>query len=166
MSAQLLTADDVRELFDYDPVSGAFRWRSARRRPNLPADLTAGTRHSEGYRRVSVKGRLYYVHRLIWAYVHDRWPAEDIDHLNGDRSDNRLCNLREASRSLNNENIRTARSHSTSGMLGAHRTPWGRWASSIRVRGRILYLGCYDTANEAHQAYLSAKIKFHEGYVP
>lgn len=101
-------------------------------------------------------------HRLAWLYVHGRWPIADIDHINGIRDDNRFTNLREASRAENNQNIRSARSHAISGLLGAH---WhrqsGLWYMRIKVDGKSFTKGMFATAEEAHAAYLKAKAEHH-----
>jgi len=121
-----------------------------------------------GYRCIKVLGRLQLAHRLAWLYVHGVWPDHEIDHLNGIRSDNRLGNLRDVSRTTNSENQRRATVGNTSTkLLGAtlddsvyRRKPF---KAQIKVNGRSRHLGMFATAEEAHQAYVDAKRQLHEG---
>jgi len=101
----------------------------------------------------------YLQHRLVWLYVHGRWPKDQIDHINGNRSDNRLCNLREATCSQNLMNAR-AHSHNTSGLKGACKHEPGYWSSVIRVNGKNKYLGRFKSPEEAHAVYASAAKKY------
>jgi hypothetical protein len=78
---------------------------------------------------------MYKAHRLAWAFVHGGFPDQHIDHINGDPSDNRLCNLRVADRSLNMQNQRHARSDSATGLLGVSKNGSG-WRAEIRVDGK------------------------------
>lgn len=117
-----------------------------------------------GYQRISFNGRLFQAHRLAWAIAHGKWPEDLIDHINGDRSDNRLSNLRDVSARVNLQNERKARKNSRSGLLGAS---WSkvtkRWAARIHYDGKHRHLGYFDTPQEAHAAYLAAKRLFHTG---
>jgi hypothetical protein len=85
-----------------------------------------------------------------------------VDHINGRRDDNRWCNLRDASRLVNQQNMRRAVAGSASGLLGAHKKR-GKWSSQIKVRGVLVKLGIFETADQAHAAYLAAKRQLHEG---
>ena len=88
---------EVRRLFAYDPETGAFTWR-VRRSNKIAVGQEAGGVNTHGHRRVGIGSSKHYVHRLIWLYVYGCWPAREIDHVNTHPSDNRLCNLREATR--------------------------------------------------------------------
>ena len=158
---EVITAERLRKLLDYDAETGEFRWRVAAGRAKA-GDL-AGYDHGTGYRGVSVDGRLYRLHRLAWLHVTGCWPAEHIDHINGVGSDNRWLNLRSASNSQNMQNQRIApSSNKSSGLLGA---TWDkkakRWKSLIMADRRNIHLGYFDTAEEAHDAYLKAKANLH-----
>ena len=95
--------------------------------------------------------------------MHGEWPADEVDHINGDSTDNRLCNLRSVSREVNQENIRRAKRNSKTGLLGVMHTRGGKYRSAIRVRGVFHHLGHFDTAEQAHAAYVEAKRRLHEG---
>lgn len=163
MAAANLTADRLRELLHYDPETGLFanngtRHGVARGSPTGTLDA------SNGYVKIGVCGRRYYAHRLAWFYVYGEWPENDIDHLNGVRSDNRIANLRAATRALNMQNLRRANENSSSGLLGVERIGnRGFWCARIGVFGKRVYLGCFNNPEDAHQAYLEAKRRLHPG---
>ena len=169
-----LTQDIVRELLDYDPATGAFTWRWRERRwfktggaktdgawkawNATHAGKPAFTALSSlGYRQGQICGRHCKAHRVAWLHVHGALPAE-LDHRNGVRTDNRIANLRPATRSLNHANIAVQRA----GLKGARRKS-GRWAAQIMVSGRYIFLGMFDHEHEAHAAYVrAAKAHFGE----
>jgi hypothetical protein len=154
-----LTADKLRELFSYDPETGVFT-RIAGGQGARPG-RQVGWFDVVGRREVAVLGKRYKLHRLAWLYVHGKWPSACIDHINGDHGDNRIANLREATQAENMQNLRRARSDSSSGLIGAmpHQ---GRWRSDIRLAGKKYYLGVFKTAEEAHLAYVAAKRSLHQ----
>lgn len=151
-----LTPERLRELLDYDPESGKFRWTTAATRNR---GLPAGTIDCDGYVIVRIDEKSYKAHRLAWLYVHGRWPTAQIDHRNRTRSDNRIANLREAPGPVNQQNA-ALRSH----FPGAYRRkrPGAKpWTSRIFVNGKRRQLGCFATAAEASAAYLTAKAALH-----
>lgn len=115
-----------------------------------------------GYRRVSVGRVRYMAHRVVWLMATGKWPEEMLDHINGVRADNRLANLREANRSINNQNVRCSRRNSLTGFLGVSHNGGG-FMARIRVSGLEKHLGTYETAKGAHEAYLTAKRELHAG---
>lgn len=142
----------------YDPETGTFRHSRGHR-----AGRIAGTVTKRGYIQLVIDGRTFLAHRVAWFFGFGEWPAREIDHINGCKSDNRLANLREVDHALNMENYRRPRSDSTSGYLGVSKARRGRFQSKIQVSGKTKFLGLFDTAHEAHQAYLAAKRELHEG---
>jgi hypothetical protein len=156
-----LTAQRLRELLHYDPETGLFT-RLVVTCNKVKIGDVAGSLHYSGCLNIRVEGKIYQAHRLAWLYMTGAWPTSDIDHMNGRRADNRFCNLRDVERVVNNENQRSAKRSNKTGLLGAN--PWqGRFMSQIQVRGKKIYLGMFDTAEEAHAAYLKAKRIHHEG---
>ena len=156
-----LTANMVRELFDYSPDTGLLTRRVRTANCTAVGDV-AGTTSRGNYVCVKIDGRPYKAHRLVWLYVHGRWPEEEIDHINGVPTDNRLGNLREASRRTNVENKRSGRSDNKGGLLGvsAH---GNKYLAQIQVNGEKRHIGCFATPSEAHDAYLTAKRRLHDG---
>ena len=122
----------------------------------------AGTRCGNGYISVFLEGRRYAAHRLAWFYVNKEWPEFDVDHINRVRTDNRICNLRMASRTENNQNTVETR-RNTSGVKGVSRskTP-GKWVARIRVERRDVHLGTYSTIEDAKIAYGKAASEWHK----
>ncbi len=98
----MLTAERLRELLTYDPETGHFRWVFTK--GCRAGGQIAGTVRRDGYLCIAVDGRKHKAHRLAWFYMHGRWPHPEIDHINRSKLDNRLCNLREATRVENNAN--------------------------------------------------------------
>ena len=157
-----LTPERVSELFNYDPLTGVLTWKHSR--GGQVSGSPAGCITEDGYRRVTTGRRSYLVHRLIWMLVYGAWPTNTIDHINGDKLDNRITNLRDVTRKTNKENMRKPRKDNTVGVLGVH---WHKYMkkfqASIRTNGERIHLGTYNTSEEAHQAYLIAKRQLHAG---
>jgi hypothetical protein len=149
------------ELYSYDPGTGVLT-RRVSVSPNARAGGVVGSPQSKGYLETSADGHRVLVHRLVWFFVHGEWPRGDIDHIDGDRTNNRVSNLRDVSRRVNLENQRRARSDSQSGLLGAS-PHQGRWTARLRVDGKQHYLGLFDTPQLAHAAYIAAKRIRHAG---
>lgn len=155
-----LDLDLLQRELAYDPNTGVFTRRRAS--GGNPVGSTCGYRHHRGYVHIKVAQRQYTAHRLAWFYVHGTWPTQTIDHINGDKSDNRICNLRDVSTTDNNQNVRKARA--LSGLIGAHyNRAQNRWVSSISVKGIARPLGSFPTAEAAHEAYVRAKRELHAG---
>ncbi len=152
----------MAEHLQYDEQAGLFTRRiaSGGRRVGAPA----GAIRKDGYMHVALCGKTYLAHRLAWALVHGDWPQHQIDHIDGNRLNNAISNLRDVSPTTNQQNRRRAYKTSTTGLLGASLDrARGKFVARIKVGNRNLTLGRFDTAQEAHEAYLSAKRKFHAG---
>jgi len=153
-----LTAERLRELFNYDPETGVFRRRVTC--SNRRAGEVAGS-FSHGYLRIGIDGRDYLAHRLAWLHVHGVWPAGEVDHRNQTRDDNRIDNLREATHAQNGWNA-GKRSHNASGFKGVSFDKRDRrWVAEIRHHGKRECLGYFDTPEEAHAAYVEAAHRLH-----
>jgi len=147
----------------YDAHTGLFRWRFERKYGLIKPWTEAGWADG-GYTRIQIGSKSHLAHRLAWLYEFGVWPSKDIDHINGNRADNRLCNLRDVSRKINTQNRKAASSNNSCGLLGvsAHGKT-GRFVAGIYIHGKRKHLGIFDTAQQAHDAYLTAKRKSHEG---
>ena len=153
-----LTQAELRLLFDYDPETGMLT-RRVQTSSNAAAWCQAGYTNGGGYISVGLHRRSYLAHRLIWLYVHGRWPASEIDHINGVKSDNRLCNLREATRHGNNQNARLRKDN----LAGVKGVRWVARSRKWRVRIRSVHIGYFDDVNDAAEAYrVAAERQFGE----
>lgn len=153
------SADEVRDLLTYSPDSGVFSW--ARPRGSARAGKPAGT-DVDGYVSIVIRGSSYKAHRLAWLLHYGRWPTCDIDHINGVRSDNKISNLREATRRVNNQNRRAPNQNNKCGFLGVSRQG-RRYSANIGTNGVMRRIAWFDTPEEAHEAYLAAKRALHPG---
>jgi hypothetical protein len=160
---EVVTAEYIRSVLDYDPDTGVFTWRRPVGPRAKPGQKTGVVDKSSGYVRIRLLRQTRHAHRLAWLYVHGGFPGGVIDHINGDRADNRIANLRDATPTMNMQNQRKSRGRS--GYLGVW-YPSGRatkfTACIVMPSGRKV-LGQFDTAEAAHEVYLTAKRKFHEG---
>jgi hypothetical protein len=155
----MIVHDRLKYLLDYNPETGIFIWKVSRR---VRSGDVAGYTNDRGYVLVRVDGKLYKAHRLAWFYVHGVWPDE-IDHIHGNRSDNRISQLRDVPHSGNAQNIRAARRDNASGLLGVslHKAS-GKYVAQIQLDKKKHYLGLFDTSHLAHQAYIKAKRNLHK----
>lgn len=144
----MLTQERLKEVLSYCERSGAF---SRLRKPGIPVG------HVGRYLQISIDGASYYAHRLAWLYVHGEFPANTVDHINGDGLDNRIANLRAASWAENQQNVGVRRDN-TSGHPGVW---WNaarrKWQAGIKADGRLKYLGLFASVEDAAEAYRSAK---------
>jgi len=154
-----VTLERVKELLNYDPETGLFTWLE--RRGRCRTGDVAGWLEKNGYRRIIVVGKKFKSHRLAWAMFYGTFPELEIDHINGVRDDNRIANLRLATRSQNAQNLKRALSNSSHGFLGVKKNG-NRWNASINIDGQYIYLGCFKTPEKAHQEYIEAKRCLHE----
>jgi len=150
----------LKALLHYDPDTGEFRWVQTRSNV-IKAGDKAGLISNEGYARIGLDKVRYFAHRLAWLYMTGEWPAHQIDHINGNRGDNRWCNLRQVTPQQNTWNQRNPKGANP--YLGASYVKRMRkWLGYITVHGKRHRLGYYDTPEEAHAAYIRAKEKLHK----
>ena len=155
-----MNQERLHQLFVYDASTGQFINRITR--PNALAGNIAGSLTRSGYLEIGVDGKSFYAHRLIWMYVYGAWPTGVIDHINCIKTDNRIENLRDVSHAINCQNVKRAHSDSKIKFLGVAKNH-KRFLSQITVKGRYVYLGTFDTPEEAHNVYIEAKRSLHEG---
>jgi hypothetical protein len=150
----MISQDELNQLLRYDPVSGELYWRHSRGRN--PANMRAGGSHRTGYRVVTVCGRQFSEHQLIWYMMTGQLSTRSmpIDHINGVRDDNRWCNLRMVPRKLNSWNRRAS---CATGHLGV-REQRGRYRAFIGCRHNYRGLGTYGTVEEAIAARKAAEV--------
>lgn len=160
MAKTIPSVEQVRELLDYDPVSGVLVWRKRVCGHRNAGDIAGHLCKFNGYRLIGIKGSLHGAHRLAWLHFHGAWPADQIDHIDGNRANNAIANLRPATNAQNRQNVH--RVWGASGVLGVYRTANGRFRAVITKAGKQIALGTYPTIELASEAYLVAKRRIHE----
>ena len=152
LKLDLPTRDYLWQVFDYDPNTGIMTRRNTGK--------AVGTQ-GEPYPRIKIRGKSYVAHRLIWRMMTDGLMPEEIDHINGVRTDNRWVNLRAATRGENMRNFRM-RSNNTSGFKGVCWHKKARsWVAQIQVNKKCMHIGCFQTPELAHEAYWIEALKYH-----
>lgn len=158
-----LSAERLRELLSYSPETGAFAWRVAAS-PRVSCGKPAGRQNKRGYIVITVDGKARYAHRLAWLYETGEWPKQQVDHINGNKSDNRLCNLRDISPAGNTQNQTRPQRGSTTGLLGVSKAKdRKKFRACIKVSSGTVCIGSFETAETAHTAYIEAKRMLHAG---
>lgn len=148
-----LTIERLKELLHYDPETGVFTWILVRR-GGRPGKEAGNIHKVHGYRSLMIDSKEHKCHRLAWFYMTGEWPKEHVDHINSDRSDNRWCNLREATHSQNMMN-RGRLPQNRSGLKGvSFNKQSGKWRSEGECGGKRFYLGAFDCPAAAHLAYV------------
>lgn len=148
----MITQKLLQEILSYDPETGIFRWRSPVSN-RVRAGEIAGSPIGKGYWNVQINRKLYKSHRLAWLYVNGEWPIGYIDHINRDKADNRICNLRMVNKSENMANA-GLRASNTSGLRGVtFSRRRGKWMAQIMHRGKHYHLGYFDNISDAGAAY-------------
>lgn len=165
-----ITVDVLHELLSFDGDTGVLIWKerdsrhcasalSAKRWNARFAGKPAITgNHAQGYLEGTILFKKVLAHRAAWAMHYGRWPPNQIDHINGDRSDNRIANLREATTTENNRNMRRS-SRNTSGTVGVHRSK-RLWVARICEQGKIVHLGSFAEQSDAVAARKAAELRF------
>lgn len=171
---ETMTQAQLKERLHYDPETGIFTWKERPRNDfaspeSFPtwnkrfAGKPAGSISNRGYYRIKFWGVPYMSHRLAWLYVHGEWPENEIDHINGVKTDNRISNLREADRLINLANMPVYKNSLT----GIHGVSWsktkGKWQANVYRNKVSYYLGVFDDYFEACCARKSAenRLDFH-----
>jgi hypothetical protein len=164
--ANSLTATEARRHLSCNPETGEFRWLiSGKGRPGV-GEMAGCKSKALGYWLIGLNYRRYWAHRLAWLITHGRWPEHQIDHINGDRTDNRLCNLREVTHAQNQLNRHHKRPNRF-GFRGVDKVVNSPRYTARVVIGRVKHnLGTFDTPEEAHAAYLEAKARLHGAALP
>lgn len=168
-----MTPAELRSLLRYEPETGKLYWL-----PRLPSDFEDGkysaetickrwnkryagqeaftARHALGYHVGTIHSKQYLAHRVIWALVHGEWPPHEIDHIDGDPSNNKLVNLRSVTHGENHRNQKRPCRNST-GYMGVSHWLNGSYVARIGVDYKLLHLGYFKTAEEAYAARKAAE---------
>lgn len=170
-----LSSEFIQECLDYNQHSGILTWK-LRPRNHFETDkgwkissakfsgTEAGSCNGNGYLQVHISGRICLAHRLAWVLAFGRWPKNNIDHLNGDKSDNRLSNLREATNSENQRNKNLSK-NCTSGAKGvSFCKATGKWMVTLKIDGKTRFLGRFILKSEAASVAISARNQHHGAF--
>ena len=161
MATAILAQETLKSLMHYDPDTGVFTWKVAPRRGISAGSIAGVIKKDSGYVLVGVSGKEYRAHRLAWLYVFGEFPPYDLDHINRNRSDNRIDNLRMATRAENMQNG-SKRKTNTSGHVGVR---WysqaQKWKAEIGVNYKNISLGYHSNLEQAIAARKAGELKYH-----
>ena len=161
----MLTQQELKKYLRYDQETGMFSWVKLPHHLVGKLNQIAGSLNDKGYWVIGLNRIKYKAHRLAWLYVYGAWPNEELDHINGLKDDNRICNLREATHRENMQNLKNSLKNNVSGFLGVGFNKAfknNKYVAQIGKNGKIKFLGSFKTPLEAHRAYLTAKRMEHE----
>lgn len=149
----------LKEYLEYDPLTGVFIWKR-KVHSNIMIGAIAGTFDKDGYIQIVFSRYMFKAHRLAWFFIHNEWPEQQLDHRDENKSNNSISNLRLATGTQNNAN-RGPYSNNQLGVKGIRKYRQ-KYIAQITVSGQCLYLGLYNTVEEASDAYAKAA-KHHFG---
>ena len=167
MPKRTLAQSRLKELMHYDMNTGVFTWINP---PKQHAELlgkTAGTltpSKGKAYVCIGIDSVIFRAHRLAWLYVYGKMPDNNIDHMNGIETDNRICNLRDADQTANNQN-HNKKAKKSGYPIGVRRARGGKWQARITANGKIIHVGTYATQEDASAAYQLKRIELHNAPV-
>lgn len=148
----MVTQAQLHELFDYDGHTGNLIWKVARQ--GIRVGDVAGCINTRGYRTIRLSGCGYLAHRLIWMHHHGKLPDRQIDHIDRDKLNNRIENLRDVPQSINLLNRDKPNKTGFAGVTKAR----NKFRAGLGIFGKTVHLGTFDTAEEAHEAFKIAHV--------
>lgn len=146
----MLKSEEIKKLLSYNPETGEFHW--VVKRKGTDKSKRAGTINGLGYRQITIDGKSYLESRLAWLYMTGEWPENEIDHINNIRDDNRFCNLRAATSSQNKANTKREKTINKDLPRGVTKHK-GKYQSQSSKDGKTVYIGRFETIDEAKKAY-------------
>lgn len=155
----MITQERLKQLWDYDPDTGKCVWKQSTGFKRL-VDKPVGYLHRSGYICAGIDNQYYGIHRLIWLYMTGTMPPNEVDHINGNRQDNRFCNLRLATKKQNQQN-RKKQNNNKTGITGVgwHKDS-KKWAAYIKHNLKNIHLGIYDDIWDAICVRKSAELTY------
>lgn len=155
MNYDLSHEELTRQLY-YDPVQGTFIWKISKRKTKK--GQIAGRKHPKGYIQITINDHTYMAHRLAWLYVYKSWPTKQIDHINENKKNNRINNLRDISQTNNQFNQSNPQKNNTSGYRGVslHKLS-GLYRVQVMCKRKQYHIGYFKNIEEAYKAYLEAR---------
>ena len=158
------TVCEVKKRLDYNPDSGAFTWKVKTKRHagvSWPGDVAGTIKSETGYMFLGLWGFQYRAHRLAFLMMTGEWPRDEVDHINGNRADNRWCNLRSATRPQNGRNTAIGTSNKSGCKGVSFRKDTSKWHARIVVDGKTILLGNFSLIEDAISARKTAEMKYH-----
>ncbi|RLA59959.1 MAG: HNH endonuclease [Epsilonproteobacteria bacterium] len=157
----MLTHNELTDLLDYSPITGEFVWKKSINNA-VKVGAIAGSLKKIGYRYIGIMGKRYLAHRLAWMYIHGSMPINHIDHINRNKDDNSICNLRDVTPVENgrNRNISKRNKSGINGVSFCNRNKKKPWSSSIVVFGKKKFLGYFASKTDAEKARDEANLKY------
>ena len=152
----MLDRELVVAKLNYDPIAGAFTWKKGNGKASVGSP--AGQKSGWGYVRISLGNKKYSAHHLAWLIVYGKWPDKQIDHIDGDKENNAIANLRLVSASVNQLCNNNPRSNNKTGFVGVS-PDRHRFKAQIKIAGKPMYLGSFDTKELAYAAYMAERAK-------
>ncbi len=153
-----LTEEYIRSILSYDSKKGNLKWEETR--GSIKAGRIAGSRHHTGYIDIKIDRKMYRAHRIAWLLMTGKWPKDQIDHRDGDRSNNKWDNLREADYNKNSHNQSMAKNNA-SGYKGVYLAKgYEKWVAQIRVNYKKIHLGYFGDKESAAKAYNEAALNY------
>ena len=156
----MITQQELKEALSYNKDTGTFTW--------IKTATVAGSKLNTGYISIKINQKRYVAHRLAWLYIHGDMPNNQLDHINRNKSDNRIENLRECNNAENSQNKINPLSTNKSGYFGVSyykNRKLNPYVASIYANGTNTHIGCYNNPIDAHEAYVKAKKQLHKFYV-
>lgn len=152
------------DFIDYNPETGVFTWTKPRGRFSALVGSRAGALREDGYRQIKINGKYIKEHRLAWYLTFGEWPPCEIDHIDGNRSNNAIANLRPATKADNAHNRRLNKNSST-GVKGVslHKQT-GKYQATIMIGRSSVYLGLYETLGEAEEVVKAERERLHREF--
>ena len=147
----MITQEYLKKILHYDENTGIFTWLVSKAKRIKIGDI-AGKLHHTGYINIKINKKEYLAHRLAWLYVKNKWPKNQIDHINGIKDDNKIENLRDVT---NRKNISNTHKHRNGKLVGCTLDKrYNKWRAQISINGKRKSLGYYNTELEAYEVYL------------
>jgi hypothetical protein len=153
----------LQEFLAYDAETGKLIWKKKPSK-NISAGNLAGYYSKTGYVQIGISGKIYYGHRVAWAIYYNETPPKMIDHINNDKLDNRICNLRSASNAENMRNMGKTKRNKTGYKGVYYHQKNKKYIAAIGYKMKTIYIGSFNTAEEARAAYCEAAERLHGPY--